>query len=100
MLGAFPGAEHARAALGDARIFTPFPSDPGSPEAIAVRRGRVYVSGPSPLVFRGKGPSTVIVYDRATGAELRRYDGAGNSGIAFDRAGRLYVLSTDGASCG
>ena len=94
LLGAIP--DHARAAFGDARIFAPFPSDPGSPEAIVVRRGKVYVSGGTPVVFGGKGPSTVMVYDRATGAVLRRYDGAGASGMAFDRAGRLYVLGDMG----
>jgi sugar lactone lactonase YvrE len=96
VLGAVPGTEHARAAFGDARIFAPFPANPGSPEAIAVRRGKVYVSGGSPVFFPGEGPSTVIVYDRATGAMLRRYDGAGSSGMAFDRRGRLYVLGESG----
>lgn len=96
LLGAIPGAERALAAFGDARIFAPFPADPGSPEAIVVRRGKVYVSGGTGILFRGKGTSTVMVYDRATGAVLRRYDGAGRSGMAFDRAGRLYVLGEIG----
>lgn len=83
-------AQPAAAAFGDARIFAPFPSDAGAPEGIAIRRGRVYVAG-------GAGAaSAVIAYDLGTGRVVRRYDGVGNSGLAFDRSGRLYVLSGQG----
>ncbi len=80
-------AQPASAKFGDARTFAPFPSDAGAPEGIAIRGGRVYVSGGA------GGSSAVIVYDLDTRAVVRRYDGVGNSGLAFDRSGRLYILS-------
>jgi sugar lactone lactonase YvrE len=90
----------ARAAA-EVRILAPFPADPGFPEGIAIRGGRVYVSGAASIASNPAGPSTVMAFDRATGAVLARYDavgedltrGHGNSGIAFDRRGRLYVLN-------
>ena len=101
-LAALAAAPAAHAAFGDARILAPFPAKPGFPEGIAIRDGRVYTAGAATFGTTGAGPSTVIAYDRATGALVRRYDVVGenklmehaNSSIAFDAAGRLYVLNT------
>jgi sugar lactone lactonase YvrE len=78
------------------------PNPPGFPEGIAVRGNRVYVAGPATFGTTGKPPSAVLEFDLETGKELARYDVVGedlfaehaNSSIAFDGAGRLYVLNT------
>jgi sugar lactone lactonase YvrE len=92
----------ASAAFGDAKVLAPFPAKPGFPEGVAVRDGRVYAAGAASLGTTASGPSAVIAYDRATGAVVRRYDTVGenllaehgDSSIAFDGQGRLYVLNT------
>ncbi|MGH2944070.1 MAG: SMP-30/gluconolactonase/LRE family protein [Solirubrobacteraceae bacterium] len=92
----------ASAAFGDATILAPFPADPGFPEGVAVRDGKVYAAGAATFGTAGAGPSAVLAYDRATGAQIARYDTVGenllaehaNSSIAFDGEGRLYVLNT------
>jgi len=92
----------APAAFGDAKILAPFPADPGFPEGIAIRNGRVYSAGAAAFGTAGKGPSAVIAHDRATGAEVKRYDTKSenlaaehaNSSVAFDKQGILYVLNT------
>ncbi len=94
--------EVASASLGDAKILAPFPADPGFPEGVAVRDGKVYAAGAATFGTTGAGPSAVLAYDRATGAQKARYDVVGenllsehaNSSIAFDGEGRLYVLNT------
>ena len=102
LLALLLAAPSAGAAFGDARILAPFPFSPGFPEGVAVRDGRVYAAGAATFGTTGAGPSAVIAYDRASGATVRRYDAIGentlaehaNSSIAFDGAGRLYVLNT------
>jgi sugar lactone lactonase YvrE len=92
----------AGAAFGDAKILAPFPADPGFPEGVAVRKGKVYAAGAATFGTAGAGPSAVLAYDRGTGAQTARYDTVGeslpaehaNSSIAFDGEGRLYVLNT------
>lgn len=92
----------ASAAFGDATILAPFPSQPGFPEGVAVRDGRVWSAGAATFGTTGAGPSSVIAFDRATGAQVARHDTVGenllaehaNSSIAFDADGRLYVLNT------
>jgi sugar lactone lactonase YvrE len=92
----------ASAAFGDAQVLAPFPNNPGFPEGIAVRNGRVYSAGAATFGTAGKPPSAVLVHNRATGALLQRFDAVGenlafehaNSSIAFDGQGRLYVLNT------
>lgn len=87
---------------GDARILATVPTPPGFPEGIAVARNRVYVAGPATFGTTGKPASAVVAFDRKTGRQLRYYAVAGedllqehaNSSIAFDDAGRLYVLNT------
>ena len=96
------GAPTASADFGDARILAQFPGDPGFPEGVAVRKGRVYAAGAATFGTTGAGPSTVMTYDRATGATIARTDAVGenllaehaDSSIAFDKSGRLYVLNT------
>jgi hypothetical protein len=97
---ALPAA--AAADFGDASILTPFPAKPGFPEGVAVRDGKVYAAGAATFGTTGAGPSAVLKYDRATGSQEARYDTVGenllaehgNSSIAFDGEGRLYVLNT------
>ncbi len=92
----------ASAAFGDVEVLAPFPADPGYPEGVAVRNGRVYSAGAATFGTANKGPSTVVVHNRATGALIKRVDTVGenlafehaNSSIAFDGQGRLYVLNT------
>ena len=92
----------ASAAFGDVQVLAPFPNNPGFPEGVAVRNGRVYSAGAATFGTAGKGPSAVIVHSRATGALIKRFDTVGenlafehaNSSIAFDGKGRLYVLNT------
>lgn len=92
----------AGASFGDASILAPFPSNPGFPEGVAVRDGKVYAAGAATLGTTGAGPSAVLKYDRATGNQDARHDTVGEnllaehggSSIAFDGEGRLYVLNT------
>ena len=86
---------------GDARVLATFPAEPGYPEGIAVKGNKVYVSGPARFGTAGTGPSTVVAYNRDTGALEATYTTQGealqfehaNSCIAFDGQGRLYVLN-------
>ncbi|HWS89836.1 MAG TPA: SMP-30/gluconolactonase/LRE family protein [Pyrinomonadaceae bacterium] len=86
---------------GDVQVLATFPAEPGFPEGIAVKGNRVYVSGPARFGTAGTGPSTVVAYNRDTGALERTYTTQGealafehaNSCIAFDGQGRLYVLN-------
>jgi sugar lactone lactonase YvrE len=87
---------------GDARILAQVPSPPGFPEGIAVRGHVVYVAGPATFGTTRTPPSGVVAFDTDTGKELATYDTDGedtlaehaSSSIAFDGAGRLYVLNT------
>ncbi len=100
--GAFAVPAAASAAFGEAKKLAPFPGNPGFPEGVAVKDGRVYAAGAATLGTTGSGPSAVIAFDRTTGAQVRRYDTVGEnllsehggSSIAFDGEGRLYVLNT------
>jgi sugar lactone lactonase YvrE len=106
VLGSIAGVGNASAdapdSFGDARILAQVPNPPGFPEGIAVRGNRVYVAGPATFGTTGKPPSAVLAFDLDTGALLQRYEVIGenllaehaNSSIAFDGAGRLYVLNT------
>src|SRR5215211_5581026 len=86
---------------GDAKVLATFPTPPGYPEGIAVRGNKVYVSGPARFGTAGEGPSTVVAFNRDTGATEATYATQGealdfehaNSCIAFDGQGRLYVLN-------
>ena len=86
---------------GDVQILSTFPADPGFPEGIALKGNKVYVSGPARFGTADTGPSTVVAYNRDTGALEATYTTQGealafehaNSCIAFDGQGRLYVLN-------
>lgn len=86
---------------GDVQVLATFPTPPGFPEGIAVKGNKVYVSGPARFGTAGTGPSTVVAYNRDTGATEATYTTQGealayehaNSCIAFDGQGRLYVLN-------
>jgi sugar lactone lactonase YvrE len=101
-VGALAAPAGASAAFGEAHVLAPFPANPGFPEGVAVRDGRVYSDGAATFNTAGHGPSAVIVNSRTTGAQLNRFDTVGenlaldhaNSSIAFDGQGRLYVLNT------
>ena len=82
--------------LGDSRLIAAVPS-PGYPEGVAVREGRVYVSGPA--AFGQAAPSKIFVYDVKTGAmvdviAIQNQPGPifALSCIAFDEEGSLYVI--------
>lgn len=87
---------------GDVRVLATVPTPPGFPEGIAVKGQTVYVAGPARFGTTGTGPSSVFAFDIKTGALTRTYHTQGenllaehaNSCIAFDKAGRLYVLNT------
>jgi hypothetical protein len=51
---------HART-LGDSKIFTTLPAQPGFPESLAVSGGRVYVSGGAQFGYFV--PPAVLAYD-------------------------------------
>ena len=86
---------------GDVQVLATFPTPPGFPEGIAVKGNKVYVSGPARFGTAGTGPSTVVAYNRDTGATEATYTTQGealqyehaNSCIAFDGNGKLYVLN-------
>jgi sugar lactone lactonase YvrE len=86
---------------GDVKVLATFPAEPGFPEGVAVKGNKVYVSGPARFGTAGTGPSTVVAYNRETGATEATYTTQGealayehaNSCIAFDGQGRLYVLN-------
>lgn len=87
---------------GDVRTLAPFPVPPGSPEGIAVKGNKAYVSGPARFGTAGGPPSIVVVYDTRTGEKLETIQIQGedlsqehaNSCVAFDGQGRLYVVNT------
>jgi sugar lactone lactonase YvrE len=97
---ALPAA--AGANVGDASILAPFPANPGFPEGVAVKDGKVFAAGAASFGTTGSGPSAVLAFNRATGAQAGRFDTVGenllgehgDSSIAFDGEGRLYVLNT------
>jgi sugar lactone lactonase YvrE len=86
---------------GDVQVLATFPTPPGFPEGIAVKGNKVYVSGPARFGTAGTGPSTVVAFNRDTGALEATYETQGealafehaNSCIAFDGNGKLYVLN-------
>lgn len=91
-------AAHAQTRpLGDARVFAPFPADPGFPESIAVHQGRVYVAGPAQFGIFVQ--PKVVAYDINTGEQVAVYPITGQNpvvpqagtGIAFAKNDVLYV---------
>jgi sugar lactone lactonase YvrE len=100
-LVAFADNPHTRP-YGDVKTLAPFPVPPGSPEGIAVKGNKAYVSGPARFGTAGQPPSIVVVYDTRTGEKLETIQIQGedlsqehaNSCVAFDGQGRLYVVNT------
>jgi sugar lactone lactonase YvrE len=98
---AFANNPYARP-YGDVQTLSPFPVPPGSPEGIAVKGNKAYVSGPARFGTAGQPPSIVVVYNTRTGEKLETIEIQGedlsqehaNSCVAFDGAGRLYVVNT------
>jgi sugar lactone lactonase YvrE len=94
-------AQHSDRAFGDVQVLAPVPNPPGLPEGIAVNGNKVYVAGPASFETAGTPPSKVFAYDARTGELLRTYEMQGeltqfphaNSCIAFDAAGRLYIVN-------
>jgi sugar lactone lactonase YvrE len=88
--------------FGDVQVLATVPNPPGYPEGIAVNGNRVYVAGPARFGTTNEPPSKVFAYDTSTGETVREYAMQGenltqehaNSCIAFDGAGRLYVVNT------
>ena len=87
--------------FGDVKVLGTVPVSTGYPEGIAVRAGKIYVAGPATFNTAGDGtPSRIFVFDDDGGLiahysiqneDLNR-DHA-NACIAFDGAGRLYVVN-------
>lgn len=94
-------AARASESFGDVRVVATVPS-PGSPEGVAVRNGKVYVSGPAKIGTILGSASAVWAFDAVSGALLKTYPTQGenllaehaNSCIAFDGSGDLFVLNT------
>ena len=90
------GDPHSRT-LGDSRIFTPLPAQPGFPESIAVSGDRVYVSGGAQFGYFV--PPAVLAFDIETGQQVASYPLQGENpnfpmagtGLAFAKNGMLYV---------
>ncbi|MFL6281946.1 MAG: SMP-30/gluconolactonase/LRE family protein [Pyrinomonadaceae bacterium] len=89
---------HART-LGDSKIFTMLPAQPGFPESLATSGGRVYVSGGAQFGYFV--PPAVLAYDIATGQQVASYPLQGENpsfpmagtGLAFGKNDMLYVGS-------
>jgi sugar lactone lactonase YvrE len=100
LLPATAAAKQSRP-YGDVQVLATFPTPPGFPEGIAVKGNKVYVSGPARFGTAGTGPSTVVAFNRDTGALEATYTTQGealafehaNSCLAFDGNGKLYVLN-------
>lgn len=94
-------AEDTNRPFGDVQVLATVPFPPGFPEGIAVNGDKVYVAGPASFDTAGTPASKVFAYDLKTGELLRTYEIQGeltqfphaNSCIAFDSAGRLYVVN-------
>ncbi|MEH2169604.1 MAG: PEP-CTERM sorting domain-containing protein [Nostoc sp.] len=92
-----PEAVWAIRPLGDSRVFTELPAEPGYPEDIALLGDRVFISGPAQSGLFVQ-PS-VLEYDLDSGVFVRKYDITGQNpnlpqaiaGIVFDKSNRLYV---------
>src|SRR5262245_48105447 len=65
-------ATAGRRPVGEVRVMAPIPS-PGFPEGVVVWNNRAYVSTQSHGGTAGLGPSTVVAFNRRTGALLRTY---------------------------
>src|SRR5215207_4645178 len=83
-LPAAAAASQARP-YGDVQVLATFPTPPGFPEGIAVKGNKVYVSGPARFGTAGTGPSTVVAYNRDTGATEATYTTQGEA-LAFEHA--------------
>ena len=98
LLGGVARAE----SFGDVRVVGTVPTPPGTPEGVAIKGSRVYVSGPAKLGTLLSTASAVVAFDMASGALVQTYTTQGenllaehaNSCVAFDGAGKLYVLNT------
>mgnify|MGYP000131340837 CR=1 FL=1 len=95
------GVAHAET-FGEVRVLGTVPSPPGTPEGVAVRGDRVYASGPAKLGTILGAASAVVAFDKTSGQVVQTYTTQGenllaehaNSCIAFDGAGKLYVINT------
>jgi sugar lactone lactonase YvrE len=87
--------------FGHAQVFARVPTPPGFPEGIAVNDNKVYVAGPATLTTVANSQSSAVVSFSIVGALLAMYPTQGedlnqlrsNACIAFDSAGRLYVVN-------
>jgi len=88
--------------IGDVKVLSYVPPSTGYPEGIAVKGPKIYVAGPATYGTAGDGtPSRVFTFDISGGNATAVYpiqgedlnQDHGNSCIAFDGAGRLYVVN-------
>jgi sugar lactone lactonase YvrE len=86
--------------IGETTLWARVP-DPGNPEGIAIRKGVVYIGTHTPASGNSdEGPSRIFRFKLTNGNQLGSIKIKGQNtdathgilGMAFDRAGRLYVL--------
>ena len=88
--------------VGDTRVLASTADTVPFPEGVAVKGNKAYVSGPATFPTSGTPASRIGIYDIRTGARVREVTIQGQdtsqehalSNLAFDEAGRLYVIET------
>jgi sugar lactone lactonase YvrE len=88
--------------VGDTRVLASTAGTVPFPEGVAVKGNKAYVSGPATFPTAGTPASRIGIYDIRTGALVREVTIQGQdttqehalSNVAFDDAGRLYVIDT------
>lgn len=98
----FAGGVARAGTFGEVRVLGTVPTPPGTPEGVAVRGNRVYASGPAKFGTILGAASAVVAFDKTSGQIVQTYTTQGenllaehaNSCIAFDGAGKLYVINT------
>lgn len=99
-------ADTPRPPIGETKVWAPVPDPPGNPEGIAIRKGIVYIGTHAPIDGDGEeGPSRIFKFSLRTKKLLGSVkvkgqaedDTHGILGMAFDAAGRLYVLDRNPA---
>lgn len=97
-----PASGRQERPIGDTSVFASVPDPPGNPEGITVRKGVVFVGTHAPVSGDAdEGPSKIFRYDLETGERAlpaikikgqSSDDTHGILAMAWDAAGRLYVL--------
>ena len=102
LLSSLAHAANPARPVGDTRVLASTAATVPFPEGIAVKGNKAYVSGPATFPTAGTPASRIGIYDVRTGAFVRAVTIRGQdttqehalSNVAFDDAGRLYVIDT------